>query len=353
MKINKGQFPISGPWQVLRFHLARGRGHVLRYVWNRLRWHYGPRLRHIGQMPDHVDLELSSACNMRCPMCYTITEAFKEQVGLTMMDPALFKRLVDECSRYGVYSVRLSLRGEPTIHPKFLGLARYAKAKIPEVSMLTNALKLTPTLFEELVKIQFDWITISFDGLGETYERIRRPAKYEETVAKIREFKAIKTRYRSRKPVVKIQSVWPAIQDNPQAFYDVFRPIADLVASNPIIDYLHNDSEGAIEYEPKFTCPVLWQRLVVGSDGRVLLCSNDEMGKVIVGDARLEPLHQIWQGEPMRKARAAHLRHQGVAEISPCGECYLPRRTVPSTATVDDRLLVIENYVNRPQEIGA
>ena len=353
MKINKGQFPISDRWRVWRFHLARGQGHLLRYLGNRLRWHFGPRLDYIGQMPDHVDLELSSACNMRCPMCYTITEEFKERVGLLMMEAALFKRLIDECMHTGVYSVRLSLRGEPTVHPKFLELARYAKRRISEVSMLTNALKLTPELFEELVRIQFDWVTISFDGLGETYEKIRRPAKYEEMVARIRRFKAIKARYHSRKPVIKVQSVWPAIQDDPQAFYDVFHPLVDLVASNPLIDYLRNDPESRIEYEPRFTCPVLWQRLVVGSDGKVLLCSNDELGKIIVGDARTQTLREIWQGGPMRRARAIHLRHRGVEELQPCRECYLPRRTVRSTATVDHRALVIENYVNRPQEIGA
>lgn len=304
-------------------------------------------------MPDHVDLELSSACNMRCPMCYTITEEFKDKVGLSMMDSALFKELIDQCAEHRVYSVRLSLRGEPTIHPDFLELARYAKARIPEVSMLTNALKLTPAIFEELVKMQFDWMTISFDGLKETYERIRKPAKYDAAIAKIREFKAIKERYRSKKPVVKIQSVWPAIQDNPQAFFDVFAPIADLVAANPLIDYLHHDPLSKIEYEPKFTCPVLWQRLVVGCDGRVLLCSNDELGKHILGDVRKQKLSEIWNGEAMRRARSIHRNYRGVNELEPCRECYLPRRTQPSSVKIDNRLIVIDNYINRPQVIGS
>lgn len=352
MRINKGQFRLSDWRRSLRFHWGRAQDHVGRYLWNRFRWHYAPRVRYAGEMPDHVDLELASACNMRCPMCYTITEEFKQRAGTPLMDPELFRRLVDECHEHGVYSVRLSLRGEPTVHPKFLDLARYAKARIPEVSMLTNALKLTPAVFEELVKIRFDWVTISFDGLGETYERIRKPAKYEETVAKIREFKTIKERHRSRKPAVKIQSVWPAIQDDPQGFYDVFAPISDLVASNPLIDYLRKDDAAQIEYEPHFTCPVLWQRLVVGADGRVLLCSNDELGKDVIGDARTQTLREIWNGEPMRRAREVHLRHRGVAEMEPCRECYLPRRTQPTTARVDARLLVIENYTNRPQEVG-
>ncbi len=352
MQINKGQFRVSTLFQALKFHLGRGRGHLIRYVMNRIRWHLGPRMHYAGKMPDHVDLELSSACNMRCPMCYTITDEFKEKVGLLMMKPDLFKKLIDECVRHRVYSVRLSLRGEPTIHPKFLELATYAKERIPEVSMLTNGLKLTTAVFEELVKLRFDWISISFDGLGETYENIRKPAKYEEMIARIREFKEIKKRYKTDKPVVKIQTVWPAIKENPQAFYDVFEPIVDMVASNPLIDYKHLDEHGAIEYEPNFVCPVLWQRIVVGSNGEVVLCSNDEMGKHKIGNANTETLQDIWNGDPMTKVRNIHKRFKGTEEIDACRECYLPRRTQSEVAIVSNRRIVIPNYTNRPQVVG-
>ena len=81
-------------------------------------------------------------------------------------------------------------------------MTRYAKEKgILEVSTLTNGLRLNPEQFEEMVDAGLDWLTISFDGMGETYERIRKPAKFDDAVEKIRQYDAIKKRRGTQKPV--------------------------------------------------------------------------------------------------------------------------------------------------------
>ena len=36
-------------------------------------------------------------------------------------------------------------------------------------------------------------------------------------------------------------------------------------------------------------CPQLYQRIVIGSDGKVMMCSNDEDGEVIIGNATTQP----------------------------------------------------------------
>ena len=76
-------------------------------------------------------------------------------------------------------------------------------------------------MFKELMEAGIDWITISFDGLHETYEKIRRPAKYERAVEKIANYAQIKKDAGRVKMVIKIQSILPAIEKDPQAFYDV------------------------------------------------------------------------------------------------------------------------------------
>jgi len=91
------------------------------------------------------------------------------------------------------------------------------------------------------------WLTISIDGIGKTYESIRIPAKFNDIVAKIKKYKEIKDKRRSEKPVIKIQSIWPAIKDNAIEYYNIFHPYVDNIASNPLIDYLNMDED--IEYE--------------------------------------------------------------------------------------------------------
>lgn len=351
MKINKSDQAGSGFLKHLGFHWKRGRGHPLRYLWNRVRWHWYPRFRIAGRAPDHVDLELSSSCNMKCPMCYTVTGAFKKNVPHQNMDFALFRRIVDELARHGVYSIRLSWRGEPTLNPHFMACVRYAKEKgIPEVDSLTNALRLTPAMFEELVDLQMDWLTVSFDGTGETYERIRRPARFEEMVEKIRCFSEIKRRKRSVKPVVRLQGVWPAIAEDPERYFSTFEPLVDEVSVNTLLDYLHNDVE--IQYLKNFTCPVPFQRLVIGSDGRAFMCINDELGREPVGDARTQPIGEIWTGPAMARIRATHIRCKGVETLAPCRDCYQPRVTEPVPVRVGNRVIVLDQLSGRPQQVG-
>lgn len=129
-----------------------------------------------------------------------------------------------------------------------------------------------------------------------------------------------------------------------------FEPITDQVASNPLIDYLGNDTD--IVYEENFTCPQLWERLVICWDGKVMLCANDEMNQHIIGDVTKESLYDIWHSKKMNNAREIHIKHMGVKEIEICKQCYLPRKTIKHSVNVDNRILDVNNYENRRQTIG-
>ena len=85
MSTNKDQIHFSSNFDNFKFHLKRGRGHLASYILNRIKWFLLPKIRYVSKYPEHVDVELSSACNMRCPMCYTITDNFKRNVKRTNM----------------------------------------------------------------------------------------------------------------------------------------------------------------------------------------------------------------------------------------------------------------------------
>lgn len=352
--INKGQFTLETPEREAVFEKNRGFGHEEAYRENRRQWEEFPTRRIVAPYPLHVDLELASVCNLRCPMCYTITEEFKSRVNATLMKYELFTKLVDECAAGGVYSIRLSLRGESFLHPKIVDCIAYAKkAGIKEVSTLTNGVRLDEKMFEQIMDLGIDWITISFDGMHETYEKIRAPAKFDRAVEKIRNYQQIKRKAGRVKPVIKVQAVLPSIEKDPKAFYDTFAPITDMVSSNPLIDYLGQDvGTSKILYHEDFSCPQLYQRLVVGADGVVMMCSNDEDQLHPVGDAKTQTIKEIWHGPAMTKARESHARHCGVADYKACAKCYLPRRTEPKEVKLGDRSVTADNYLGRSQIIG-
>lgn len=333
------------------FEKYRGEGWGEEYRQYRTNWSEYPRRQFISDYPLLVDLELSSICNLRCPMCYTITPEFKDKVGAGLMDIGLFKKIIDEIGGK-TPAIRLSLRGEPTIHPHFIEAISYAKQHgIKEVSTLTNGSRLNREFFVQAMDAGIDWITVSVDGTDAIYEEIRKPLKFSEMLQKIKDIKTIKEERGSKKPVIKIQAIWPAIKDDPEIFYNTFAPFTDLIAFNPLIDYLGNDND--IDYEENFFCCQLYQRVVIGSDGRIMMCSNDEEGSVIIGNANVEQIYDIWHGAELNRIRKIHKQKEKFLGIPACRKCYLPRRTQEKeTAVVNERAFVIRNYVNRNQHIG-
>lgn len=341
---------MDTPEREARFETCRGAGWEKEYAEYRSNWSRLATEQIVSEYPLLVDIELSSLCNLHCPMCYTITDEFKRQVNATRMEWDLYKRIIDEIGGK-VPAIRLSLRGEPTLHKKFVECVRYAKEHgIKEVSMLTHGGKLTPGYFRKIAEAGIDWITVSADGIGKTYEDIRKPLKFDDLLEKLAAIKEMKKANGWLRPVIKVQGIWPAIKEDPQAYYDTFAPVTDLVAFNPLIDYLGNDTH--IEYLENFSCPQQYQRLVVGADGRVMKCSNDEENREVIGDLNTETVHQVWHGEKMQQVRELHQRPRGFMESEVCRRCYLPRLTQDEEAQVGARTFIVRNYVHRLQLVG-
>lgn len=153
---------MEPPERLALFEKYRALGWEEEYQAYRRNWVEYAKNHYVSEYPLLVDIELSTICNLCCPMCYTITEEFKKSVNKQLMDWALFQKIVDEISGK-VPAVRLSLQGEPTLHPDFVSCIRHCKEKgIGEVSFLTNGSKLNEELFIEIAEAGADWITVCF-----------------------------------------------------------------------------------------------------------------------------------------------------------------------------------------------
>ncbi|MBT3667694.1 MAG: radical SAM protein [Opitutae bacterium] len=348
--VNKGHFDLDTPERISAFHEKLGSGWS-EYQDYRNAWHYYPTNMIVRDYPILVDLELASNCNLKCPMCYTTTDHFMLTVKRKLMKWELAKKVIDEIAGH-VYALRLSWRGESTLNNKMIDVVRYAKEKgIREISFLTNGWKLNLDYFIELQLAGIDWITVSFDGVEEEYNKIRKPLVYEETLNKLLKIKEYKILNNLDKPVIKVQGIWPSIRNNPEKFYNVLSNVSDLVAFNPLIDYLGKDER--IVYEENFSCPQIYQRLFVSSTGESMMCNSDEYGDEIVGDANIQSIHDIWHGENLNRIRSLHKENNGFMKVPICTKCYYPRKTEANeTAQVNGRTIKIRNYINRKQSAG-
>ena len=237
--INKGNYSMDTAEREAVFERNRGFAWEKEYAEYRRNWSELPKHQIVSDYPLLVDIELSSLCNLTCAMCYTITDDFKKHVNVKRMNWDLYKKIIDEIAGK-VPAIRLSLRGEATLHTKFIEAIRYAKERgIKEVSTLTHGGKLTLPYFQKMVDAGIDWITISADGLGEVYERVRKPLKFADLLGKLKAIKQYKSENNLVRPVVKVQGVWPGVlESGPDAYYETFSECSDLDRGTSILNFL-------------------------------------------------------------------------------------------------------------------
>lgn len=342
--INKGNYSLETREREEQFEKNRSYGFEESYKDYRKKWSDLPKNFEVSEYPLEVDLELSSVCNLNCPFCYTISDDFKKRVSKKFMDFNIAKKVIEEISNKSV-ALRLSFRGESTLHPNFIEIIKYAKEKgLKEISFLTNGSKLTDAYFEEMLKAGVDWITISFDGLNEQYEYNRRPLKFNEMYERLCSIKNIKRKYNSIKPVIKLQTIWPAIQDNPSEYYNKLSPVCDLIAFNPIIDYSKSYSNEN-NYEENFACPMMYQRIFITSEGNAVPCCNDLLEEYSIGNVYSDSIYDIWHGERLNNLRNIHKLENGFKQIGICRKCSIPKKTREDKFCVNGREIIVKNYL--------
>jgi len=292
-------------------------GNYLKYIKNRIQWYLYPNLRKVANFPLHLDLETTAICNLRCPMCPNRHVTDKKFKKYNHMDINLYKKIIDECAENEVFSVRLSWRGEIFTNPNILEYIRYAKIekKIPQVSFLTNGIKLRGDIAKAVIDLGVDYISVSVDGMDEIYETIRYPSKFNDIYHNLYEFKELRKKMNKKKPMVRITTLWPAIARYPNEFYNKMSKVADKIVYNPLKDY----SITTQDRKDFVVCQFLWERLFVGFDGYVHPCSNAK-NEFIIADANKENIKQIWNGDKINELRKLHTQGKRL-EIFPCNEC--------------------------------
>lgn len=324
LQVNFHQKPFDSPRRYWNFILDQG--HFAGYLFNRLGWFAAPVNRVVTSFPLHVDIETASTCNMNCPMCY---RRMLKDTG--QMDPALFRRIVDECAAEKVFSVRLSWRGEALTHPRIKELIAYACERIPNVSFLTNAFYIDEAMARCFVECGVSYVAVSFDGIGATYEKVRAPASFAENRARLRQLRHLREKAGANRPQVRLCTIWPAIKDDPQAYYEAMQPVSDFIVYNPYINFA-----GPMTVKPEFICQYPWERLVVAFNGDTQCCTGWNAQDIVLGNATDQSLKSMWQGPAMDRLREIHAAGGRLA-LPGCAACRHGSKG-DENASIDDIL---------------
>ena len=123
--------------------------------------------------PVSVNMDLTSACNFRCPHC---VDSGIINTGESL-DLDTIKQSIDTLQEKGLLSVILIGGGEPTVHKDFEEIVRFIRGRNIQVGIATNGSRL-----ERVEKVagllkEGDWLRLSLDSAREeTFRKSHRPA---------------------------------------------------------------------------------------------------------------------------------------------------------------------------------
>ncbi|MFM8980944.1 MAG: radical SAM/SPASM domain-containing protein, partial [Planctomycetia bacterium] len=240
-----------------------------------------------------LNLELASTCNLHCTFCPTGNGLLARPRGL--MPEATFLRALAGGGR--LEFVLLFQWGEPLLHPRFLDLARAARAHGARTLVTTNGTLLDERRVQALLDAGLERVTVSIDGDAATHEAVRGVplARTEEGLARL-----LAAREAQHSPLAVDVSmvVAPETEAAAHDFAARWQGRVDRVQQIPLL------TRGT----RRTRCREPWRGgLVVLQDGRVTVCCVDHDGVLAVGHVERDRLQDLWNGPAMQALRARHV----------------------------------------------
>jgi len=253
-----------------------------------------------------INVDPASACNFKCGYCFQSSGDMKTK---GIMQWSTYKRIIKDIGEFDkpIKTLRLYAFGEPLLNPHFAKMVKYAKDKgvCGDIDTTTNASQLTKELICNIIDAGLDRINISIVGMNsEQYKKFSNAkVDFDRLVENISYL------YENRRKCtvfIKINRDLISSEDASK-FYKTFKPIADGVALEHVMDCWYDVNMAGVETNRKVgvygqpltyvnVCPYIFYSFCVQFDGEVSPCFLDWNRKLVVGDIREESLRDIWNG---------------------------------------------------------
>lgn len=292
----------------------------------------------LGKMPRSAQVEITTACNLRCPLCVTHDVA---RAARFLSVEALDNLLRGSGTR--MKFVNLHLLGEPLMHRGVFDLVRACATRGVKTSFSTNGMLLDRHV-DRLLDSGLSYLSVAIDGVDQAdYSRYRIGGDLARVAANV---KALLRRRKERglsHPTIQVQMVMFSYNEDREDEARRFLASlgADVVSfkrpsyAGPETDsaarflsdvdhesrgrrFARDTSDETRLFRNRPMCPQL-ERAIVLSDGRVVACCMDASGEGAFGNLNESSFDEIWRGPNHRELLERFARR----EFAPCAHCTL------------------------------
>jgi radical SAM protein with 4Fe4S-binding SPASM domain len=243
------------------------------------------------------------------------------------MDPKIWNKVLDELKLLSKPVTLLTHgAGEPLLYPELLELLIHAK-KNPNITLgfMTNAMLMDENWANKIVDLKVDYLALSIDGVQpETNDYYRRNASLKTIEKNVEYLIERKRNNNSSSPVLSFNMVaYPEIVDQEMPFVEKwikdagsisiakFRPVGSRTLFEPGHD---------IPFRP---CPLLWNQMVIGTEGDVGLCCEDINLNVNLGSIKSNTVAEIFNNSKvLNHYREMHKKGE-IAKLELCNNCHV------------------------------
>jgi hypothetical protein len=165
-----------------------------------------------------------------------------------------------------------------------------------------------------------------------TAEQVRVQLELEQIERNIHRVMALRRERGLDYPRIRVgMIVIPQNRHEVDAFLAKWRGVVDYVGLGGVSNRagsVRPEMLGA-EHAPAKACVLPFRDLNIWSDGKAVLCCDDWNEEYVVGDLNTQTLAEIWRGEPLTRARRAHMEARG-SDVAVCAKCNLWRDPGPA-----------------------
>ncbi len=295
---------------------------ILDYVIYRYKFTQYPKNKIDLDFPLYILIEAASSCNLRCTMCFQTDKSFRKKKYMGLMDPKIFKKVIDEASQKGTKAITFGSRGEPSIHPKIGEFLAYTKDKFLETKFITNATKLNDDLIHSIFRSNVHMVNFSIDSEdSKTYEKIRKFSEFDNVLKNVKRYNKIKKEYKNCKTVTRISGVKVLKEQNARKFSNFWKQYADEVIFKNAFERWDTYNNSVIE-DNSLPCRVIWERMYVWYDGKVNPCDTDYKSLLSYGNVNNNTISEIWNSPEYSKLKKTHLDNNR-NKLIPCDRCSI------------------------------
>lgn len=294
--------------------------------------------------PFTVLIEPSSLCNFKCIQCF---QSIKGESYFTRtrgnMPMARFRRVIEQLKAWPgpkIKVLKLSLYGEPLVHPDFCDMLRAARETdvTERIETTTNASLLSRDVAVKLVEYQLDYARVSIYASDQerhwavTGSGMEIGAIHEN----LRVLQEIKKSKGSEKPFVSCKML-DAYGDGNERFIRMYRDVADeMYIDKPhgwikvdgadfIKNYYKDGADGAMtdikqNSTRRIACPMAFTTMAVRSNGDVSPCCVDFIGGTNLNNVDERSLLEIWNSDAyyaFQKMQLENRKHENYS----CARC--------------------------------